>query len=88
MENGSIARNYDTLGMGPGFIVEGTDSDEPVNALLISTEEHVANGDAIISHNDINELCMLSNVTFRERLIAHFDILFSENNIKWLTRTS
>ena len=64
MENDSIARNDDISGIGPGYIDEDTDSEEPVNSLPISTEEHVANYDAIISHNGINDLCMLSNFTF------------------------
>ena len=88
MENGRIARNHDTSGMGPGFIVERTDSDEPVNTLPISTEEYLSNGDGIISRNSVNNLCMLSNDTFRKKLITHFDILFSEKNIKWPRRTS
>ena len=88
LENGRTARNYDTSGMGPGFIVECTDSDEPVNTSPISSEECLSNGDGIISSNGINDLCMLSNVTFRKKLITHFDILFSEKNIKWPRRAS
>ena len=87
LQNGAVHRNYDTSGMGPGFMDRSDTDDDDTEALnLIVDNESLDSTEDTIDPNVINDLTALSMKTFCVKLVTHFDILFARNEIKWPRR--
>ena len=79
LNNPGEVRRYDSSGMGPGQNLEVVDSNEELPTTHDIGIEH-------IHLNDENEIRVLTANYFQSKLVEHFDILFSRNEIKWPRR--
>ena len=85
LDNGESRRNYDSSGMGLGYIdqedvCEGNNNnDEPI---AMEQDVEVVE-DYIINLSGTNDVHKLSSATMQKKLIKHFNILFKENKIQW-----
>ncbi len=76
--------NYDSSGMGPGLdVVEETRT--CINRNLSESEE-VTTREIEIREDRVRQVRHLSLAVFKQLLVNHFAILFSQNNIVWLSR--
>ena len=86
LSNEALDRNYDTSGMGPGFVENDSDNEDEELYPPITNETMVGFGNDLVSQGNVNNIIDLSYTVFRQKLITHFDILFSQNQIKWPQR--
>ena len=77
LNNPSLRRAYDTLGMGCG---NTTDDDADFIQPVPFENDHMLSD---VWANGINNVHQLVCDSFRKKLIEHFDILFKKNKIKW-----
>ena len=82
LENQTAIRNYDSSGMGPGFV--NSDDEDEVDEYYPQINDEIASGvgNGVISQNTVNNLKNISSTDFRGKLIKHFDILFREHKVK------
>ena len=78
-------RNYDTSGMGPGFVNSDSEFEYDEEDMSIPIEETMYEYLQIneINIDGINDVRNLTADYFQLKLIEHFDILFKQYNIKW-----
>ena len=75
-------RNYDSSGMGPGLdVVEETS----MNRDLRESDE-VTKWEMELREDRVRHVRHLSLAVFRQLLVNHFAILFSQNKIVWPSR--
>ena len=87
LQNRAANRNYDTSGMGPGFINNNNiDEEEGSEMDQLLYKECTESDEVEVNQNEINDLTVLPAVTFRLKLITHFDVLFSGSQIEWPRR--
>ena len=79
LANPSDRRNYDSSGMGVGF-VDDADDLEIVHPCVDQMQINEVELDGI------NEVKNLTVDVFRKKLIEHFDILFKQHQIQWTKR--
>ena len=85
LQTGSEQRNYDSSGMGPGFIDDddyNADNDDNM-AQIECDDDFFQNITDEIDKNEINNVNQLSSNLMRDKLIKHFDILFHRNEVQW-----
>lgn len=90
--NGAERRNYDTSGMGPGYVEDDDennndedDDDHNINNTQLANED-LQNVATVINQTAVNDVKNLSCEIMRDKLIIHFDILFRKNSIQWPQR--
>ena len=77
-------RNYDSSGMGPGLdVVEETRN--CLNLDLRESEEVIAR-EMELGNDRVRHVRHMSLAVFRQLLVNHFAILFSQNKIVWPSR--
>ena len=77
-------RNYDSSGMGPGLnVVEETR--DCMNPDLRESDE-VTTWEMELGEDRVRHVQHLSLAVFRQLLVNHFAILFSQNKIVWPSR--
>jgi hypothetical protein len=78
--NGDDVQNYDASNMGPGDDVDYEDVfDEP--------NEEEAQDDHYESSQVLQYVWHMTMQYFRKKLVAHFDILWSQHRLVWPSRT-
>ena len=77
LNNPSLARNFDSSGMG-----RGCDRDEDSNEL----PEVVVDSVETVQQGSVNVTRKISLPVFRAKLVRHFDIAFNKREIKWPSR--
>ena len=88
LQTGAEQRNYDSSGMGPGFIDDNeeiTDKDDNMSQVECDADIFQNISDEI-NQSGINNVNQLSSYLMRDKLIKHVDILFHRNEIKWPKR--
>ena len=77
-------RNYDSSGMGPGLDVV----EETRNCMNqdLSLNEEVTTREMELGDDRVRHVRHLSLAVFRQLLVNHFAILFSQNKIVWPSR--
>ena len=87
-ESGTARRQYDTSGIGPGFVEEEDDFNNEDDQMIYQERAQEAQEVASVSihYNGENCVKISSCDLMREKLIIHFDILFQQNKIKWPRR--
>jgi hypothetical protein len=72
-------RGYDASGLGPGNDRDIVTPDDP-------SDDDIISEDPVVGSVGVRYVPRLSYGYFRSRLVEHFDILFTQNKIKWPSR--
>ena len=75
-------RNYDSSGMGPGFVDDTDDTEDVIEGNHIeSMREYLQLNERDI--DGINDIRNFTSEFFQAKLIEHFDILFKNYKVRW-----
>ena len=86
--SGAEQRNYDSSGMGPGYVddIDDEQDENEITAQIQCDKETVHDNIYHIDQGEINDVHMIDANMMRDKLIIHFDILFRRHQIHWPQR--
>mgnify|MGYP003331645556 FL=1 len=86
--SGAEQRNYDSSGMGPGYVddIDDEQDENEITAQIQCDKETVHDNIYHIDQGEINDVHRIDANMMRDKLIIHFDILFRRHQIHWPQR--